>query len=386
MKNLSELFDSVIAIDSEALYKTLPARHGVVLFADENHTPIQMITAADMRSRVRSKLTQQDAADDAELKNSRRANLREIARLVLYRQTTSSFETDLEYLRLARAVFPKRYKKIIKTKPAWFVEIDLSEKHPHFRRLRKLSKFATSYGPFASAGDCEKFIDSLADAFNLCRNLNCLRKYPDSPGCPYAEMNRCVNVCAGAISMQRYREILADACKFAAGDRAFLVESLREQMQIAAGELNFELAQACKTRLDRLKFFNSESLRFVRPTSEFRYLIAQPGGGKRKLKLFAIDRGAVACLGEFDWPDSSKGEGIFTAAQTFFAKQNSPADLDQAQLSIGLVAEYLFAGQAKKGFIWHWNAALTAQQIYDDIYASREVLRLSMVEPKKPEK
>ena len=383
MTNWKKLFDSYVELRDEQACQKIPAKPGVVLITDESQIPIQMITAASMRARLLARLA--EPVDPDSQKITRRANLSEIARLVFYTQTSSAFETDLAYLKLAPQIWPARYSKIIKTKPPWFVELDLQNAHPHFRRVRKLLQNSLSVGPFATAGDCEKFIDALADSFDLCRNLSCLKRYPNSKGCAYAEMHRCVNICAGAISMERYRELLRDAFNFAAGDRESFKSDLEARMKKSAADLNFELAGALKSRIDRLKFFEQENFRFVNSADEFKYIFVQPGAGKREFRAFAAKPGRAEFIGKFDWPDSSKCEKLLKSASDFFTSKASTDNFKSSigQLQNGLVCEYLFSGDSKRGLLFHWQNNLTSAELYDAVFANRELLKLSMVEPKK---
>ena len=73
----------------------------------------------------------------------RTADLRQITRKVVYKLAGSYFETDLQYLEIARKMHPRAWRSLVAWKPAWFAHVDPAEPFPHFARTRDV---------FAAAG------------------------------------------------------------------------------------------------------------------------------------------------------------------------------------------------------------------------------------------
>jgi len=200
---------------SDQQLREIPTKRGVFLLTADDDRPILLATAASIRSRVRGRLDEKDPEH-----SSRSADLRTITRAVHWKLAGGRFETDWRYLEIARAIWPKSYAKLLSWKPPWFVHVDPAEPYPHLRRTRDI--FAgpgRNVGPFETTRSAEKFIEIVQDAFDLCRDIQCLRRSPNAPRCSYGQMGRCLSPCDGTIGMDAYRRQVARAADFAAGLR-----------------------------------------------------------------------------------------------------------------------------------------------------------------------
>lgn len=377
MPVITEHFDARLAVDppvDEERLREIPAKRGVVLLTGENDEPIVMLTAADMRSRTRNRLAQRD--DDDAAGPSRRADLRQITRAIYVRRCESHFETDWQFLERSCEVWPKRYASMVAWKPPWCVHLHTPDAYPHFARVRDAFAQPGRYvGPFASARDADAFIDALADAFDLCRSVSCLRQAPDGPRCAYAEMGKCLSPVDGSISMDDYRNVLEQAAEFAAGHRRPREQQLIEQMKQAAAEQAYERAAAVKTRLDRIKIFDAPAYRFVRPLEDFQYILVQPGVGIRQCRVFLASRTAIQAAGDLDWPLQSEQIERVLKTMAWLAETQPPADAI-GRLRLGLVSRLLFAGENRRGAILHWSPETSAEDLASTIEAACEPLGL----------
>ncbi len=372
-----EHFDIRLAVDppvGEERLREIPAKRGVVLLTGENDEPIVMLTAADMRSRTRNRLAERD--DDDAATPSRRADLRQITRAIYFRRCESHFETDWQFLERACEIWPKRYASMVAWKPPWCVHLHTPDAYPHFARVRDaLAQPGRYFGPFASAREADAFIDALADAFDLCRSISCLRQAPDGPRCAYAEMGKCLSPVDGSISMDDYRNVLAQAADFAAGHRQPREQQLITQMKQAAAKQAYEQAAAIKTRLDRIKAFDAPGYRFVRPLENFQYILIQPGVGIRQCRAFLASRTAIQAAGDLDWPlQTVQLDGVLKT-MAWLAETQPPAD-DLGRLRLGLVSRLLFAGENRRGAILHWTPEITAEDLAATIENARQPLGL----------
>jgi len=365
----------------------VPGKRGVVLLA-AGEAPIQLITAANIRQRVKTRL---DEPQDDALKKS--ADLRKITTSVLWKLSGGPFEADLCLLEIARKLWPDKYADQIHWKPPWFVHTDPSEKRPRFWRSRKLpGRAVRSFGPFIKGTDAEGFVTALSDAFYLCRDHRCLSNAPHAKRCSYGQMNRCLPLCDGTVDIERYLRAVDDAVEFASGRRDVLANGLRDEMKKAAGELEFERAAALKARLKRLDEFEKPAFKYVRPVEDFKFLAAQPGGGKRKLRVFAVNGGeipAAACLrypfevNPDDSPDKYAGTELDALIGQMKTIASSEPKIDDASaLRMGLVARYLFSGPKRRGLIVRWFDSMEPPWLAARIRAVAEDLNLSTVTPR----
>jgi len=103
MSNWDFMFDGrleVVGTLDDAQLAKVPGKRGVVLLAGGDN-PIQLITAANIRQRVKTRL---DEPQDDRLKKS--ADLRRIITSVSWKLSGGPFEADLCLLEIARALWP----------------------------------------------------------------------------------------------------------------------------------------------------------------------------------------------------------------------------------------------------------------------------------------
>ncbi len=355
---------------SDEQLRQVPAKRGVLLLAGQGGEPITMITAGALRSRLTTRL-----AEPHEQGPSRIADLRQITRTVWWKLTPSHFETDLCFLTLAGQVWPKRFASMVAVKPPWFVRVDCDEQFPHFARTRDvLGAGGQAVGPLPTSKAGDQFVQVLQDAFDLCRDIKCLRTSPNGQPCAYAQMGRCLSPCDGTIAMADYRQVVQAAARFAAGDRQPRRDELTEQMrQVAAGQ-KYELAGAIRTRLERIAQLDGRDYRFVAPATDFAFLLIQRGHNSRLARAFCVHGPKVADAGQLDYPLVDK-----QLASLVKRMQAGPGDCaaDSADpWRMGLVTQYLFSGEDRRGVIIPWRSGIAAGDVAEAIEASTRALKL----------
>jgi excinuclease UvrABC nuclease subunit len=349
----------------------IPAKRGDVLLTADRDAPIVMLTAADMRARVRTRLR-----NPSQQERRKTPDLGEITRRVYWKLCTSAFETDLCYLELAGAIWPGRFAELLSWKPAWFVHVDPGAAFPRFQRTRDVFGRSGRYvGPFSSARSAERFVGLVEDAFDLCRDYRCLIKAPYGQRCTYAEIGKCVSPCDGTIGMDRYRQIVAQAAGVAAGDRQPFTRRLQRKMKAAAGRLEFERAGRIRARLACVEELGTSEYAHVRPAERFRFVCVQRGGGVRRLKVFLADRGRIVAAPPIDHPTKPAQLAVALGAMAELAAD----EVDCGRMEryrIGLLAHYLFSSARRRGVILPWSEGASLKDLAEAIDRSREALGL----------
>jgi len=373
MADWDSMFDGRLeaagGLDESQLDK-VPPRRGVVLLSGRAR-PIVLITAANMRARVRTRLDR-----PADEKRRKVVNLREVTRRVWWKFAASAFEADLCLVELARAIWPQTYSSMVGWKPAWFVHVNRDGRFPYFVRGRKFPPPpARSLGPFFRGRDAAEFISSLHDTFDLCRDYQSLRRSPKAHRCSYGQMGRCLCPCDGTISMAEYSAAVGRAADFAAGNRRGLAEELRRRMQAAAERLEFERAAGLQARLRRLADFDRPAYAHVRPVEEFRFLVIQRGRGRREVRVFLCDRGAMGVAAALKYPPAAADLRAVLDEMALYVS-SGPAQDEAAALRMGLVSNYLFSGKARRGLIVRWTEDLDGGELGERIAAAGDVLGL----------
>ncbi len=343
----------------DAIARALPGGGGVYLLTDEQDRLVLLSAAADLRRVLRSRLLEAPVAEsEAQSPAARRkARLGEIVRHIYWQPSHSVFETDYLYLRLARRIMPDQYLKNLAFGPSWFVQVDLDAPIPRFTAAKVISNTAAVVGPFPTQPDAHRFIQTLEDAFDLCRCQPVVEQAPRGAPCAYYEMGRCLGAYAGMISMEQYRGIIRAALAFARGDREPFFGEWQERMRQLAGERAYERAAAVKQRIERARTVEQAAFRHVRPIESFNYLVVQRGRGRTTAKPFfvragRIDVGEPASLKKLDtavaeWINAVRAAAISTGDQS--------DDCQSRSEQIWLVSHYLFKSEPP-GLFLHASA------------------------------
>ncbi len=348
MSGFAKLFDTCEAVTApleEAALAAIPAKRGVFALLGAGDAPILVTTAADIRSRLRYRLTEQ--ADEPRRKA---ADLRQITTAVCWRLTHSRFETDWRYMEIVRAVWPETYRDLLGKRTAWFVAIDAEAPVPDLGVVAGPVGSGRQFGPFPDRRSAERFIDALIDAFDLCRCVSILRQAPHGAGCAYKQMGRCAAPCDGSTSMDAYRAVVGRAIALAAGDREPQRLLLHEKMTRAAEAMQFEQAGVMKGRMERLDEFESPRFRSVREPRDFRFVIIQPGPSRQQACSFVCDRGAIVAGPALEFPPTEpQATDVLAACDALTAEHEKirPEDVER----MGLVAWYLFSGNNSDGLV-----------------------------------
>lgn len=352
-------------------FSQIPAKRGVLLLTADGDQPITLITAGSLRGRLHTRL----AEDDAEAP-TRRVDLRQVTRAVLWILTDSHFETDLAFLDRARAIWPGEYRSLLAWKQPWFVHVNADDAYPQFVRSRSgLPQPGRYLGPFPSGRSAEAFINTLHDGFDLCRDTKCLRTSPNGRQCSYGQMGKCLCPCDGTIGMDEYRQAVQRAAAFAAGDRQAVLDDLTAQMSAAAEALAFEKASAIKTKLSRLGDVDHEDYWAVAWAEQFQYVFIERGPNPRTMKTFLINGAAIGRGRDLSYP-CVEAELAEVVAQ-MSAAAGDPAETDEAgSWRMGLVARYLFTSPDRQGLIIPWRSAPDAAALAEAIEADVDQLKV----------
>jgi hypothetical protein len=343
----------------------IPGKRGVFLLEGPNRAPLLLATAADIRSRMRFKLSAPQEGP------SRKIDLREVAIALHWKLAHSHFETDWRFLELARAIYPQGYQDLLAWSAAWFVHIDPADKAPAFKTTNHPGQAAGEhFGPFPSKSSAQDYINSLLEVFDLCRHENILRQAPNGRPCVYAQMGRCRCPCNGSISMDQYRRLLLEAVAVAGGE----LEQFRRQAQARMKELaaaqQYEQASAAKAMLARLAELDKPEYIHVGPLGRFRYLLVQEGPGARRLRTFLFDRGWIEPGPEAEFkkpkgkPAILSDESLLAAisAMAEFCRQEHPTGQAQRE-GIALLAHDLYGNPQRAGLILPWRVDLAPAQL-----------------------
>ncbi|HVF39936.1 MAG TPA: UvrB/UvrC motif-containing protein [Gemmatimonadaceae bacterium] len=243
------------------------------------------------------------------------ARILRAAETIDWEYTPSEFAALLQELRLIKQFRP-RLNVAMKRDAMHYSFIKLTRgAAPKLTVVRGASADDASvyYGPFVGAERIGDALRELSDALMLrdCRSdmkmhfsdqQELFQLSPRTPGCIRHEIGRCLGPCVGGCSVSEYDARVALARSFLDGSDDGPMEMLRQKMEEASVNLQFERAAAYRDKLSRLETLREQfgRLRFAVETLSFVYTVKGYSGDDR---VYVVKRGVVRA--ELEKPRSS---------------------------------------------------------------------------------
>ena len=230
--------------------KKLPPRPGVYLMRDKSDTIIYVGKAVNLNNRVRSYF---------------RANIGrgpKIDRMVSLIDRFEYIVTDseLEALVLENDLIKEyrpRYNTMLRDDKTYpYIRVTVAEAYPRISLTRQMKKDKSRYfGPFTSAYSVRETIDLINKLYGL---RDCNRSLPKDAGKERPCLNYHIGQCCGPcikdkISREAYKERLDKAMDFLGGNYGPVLRELKERMQEASENLEFEEAAKYRDLLDHVQ-------------------------------------------------------------------------------------------------------------------------------------
>ncbi|MBW8034642.1 MAG: hypothetical protein FVQ79_03000 [Planctomycetes bacterium] len=355
-----KLFDGCVVVDAtcqgpEVLSGSegLPTSKGILLFSDENRTPVQLLIAANMRRSAKTRLWHEKNETP-----SKRADIGRIVRKVYYRSCYNDFNTTLTCVRTAKSLFSDSWGEIVKLPRAVCVSIDLCAKWPFFCVTEKIdiNGSVKSFGPFPSRKAAIEFAGVLERGFGLCQRPDLIGTDDKYKTCPYLQMGSCPGPCAGKISREGYLGQIKNAVDAATGNGQRYVEEFGREMERLGGEMLFEEAEVVKGRIEAIERLQKKTFSWTGDLEELAVLHIDRSAkvrGKDKRKRvqtfagFLITGRSVYRFKDFDI------DGIEKFRSGLLERLGGTGDIDDDGLSdkerIGLLCSYLYRN-SRQGF------------------------------------
>jgi excinuclease ABC subunit C len=223
-----------------------PRSPGVYIMLDAPGKVIYVGKANDLKSRIGSYFIGKDTRPMAPFLMARVNDIEFI--------TTA---TEKEALILENNLIKKhrpRYNVILRDDKTYYhLSLDPAEKYPRLQLVRKrLNNTALYFGPYPSGLAAKETLRFVQQVFPLrtCRNRDYqLRPRP----CLEYQIGRCLAPCKGLIDEADYRKLAESAVSFLQGRRRELIADLKNQMEEAAQDLNYEEAARLRDRIGALE-------------------------------------------------------------------------------------------------------------------------------------
>lgn len=270
-------------------FAALPAAPAVFLLEPrrEGANPY-LARTADLRARLTRLLA-------ARAETSKRLHLRDFAAAVRYRLTGSPFEQALVYYQHAKALFPRRYRELVRLRRPALLKVNLANEYPRCYVTRRLLADGGCYvGPFASRGAAESFASEFLNLFKIRRCQIKIRRDPAFPGCIYSEMKMCLAPCFGGCAKTEYdAEVGRVVCFLATGGDS-LAEEIAREREAASEALDFERAAALHRRHEKLAGVLRGLPELARPLEELDAIVLQRAVEPNAVAFYLVERGMLA--------------------------------------------------------------------------------------------
>jgi len=256
--------------------------------ADEAAEPYVSKTA-NLRKRLQRLLAPPES-------QSKRLNLHQRAATIDYSLTGSDFESVLLLYRMLRQVFPDRYQKRLRLRPAPVIRLNLENEYPRAyvtTRIGRLGGRSLYYGPFRSRAVADKFLNDSLDLFKMRRCTFDLNPDPGFPGCVYSEMKMCLAPCFKGCTDETYAaEVGRVQDYFDSGGQSLLRELESERERLSA-ELDFEGAAAQHAKVAKIKAILFACDDICGRLDHFDAVIIQPSAEAKSVALFRFHGGEL---------------------------------------------------------------------------------------------
>lgn len=162
----------------------------------------------------------------------------------------SEFEALILECSLIKQNMPK-YNILLKDSKGYSFIKKTNEEYPKIISVyNNQDKNASYLGPFISSHTVRESVETANTVFKL---PTCTRVFPRDIGkerpCLYYYINKCSGVCSGKISKEIYAEAVSSAWEFLNGDTAAAISKIKEKMEEASENLDFETAAKLRDRI-----------------------------------------------------------------------------------------------------------------------------------------
>jgi excinuclease ABC subunit C len=264
-------------MDLQEKIRTLPTGAGCYLYKNAEGEVIYVGKAKNLRARVRSYFL---AASQA---NAKTGSLMREAVDIEYILVANEHEALALENNLIKQRKPRFNILLRDDKTYPYIKLTLVDRHPKVFVTRRLRKDGSAYfGPYFPGNLAHRLVDVIHRSFLIpsCKvDLN--RYHPRA--CLQYYIKRCLGPCVeGFVSTEDYRQAVRDVQLFLEGKSGELESRLTERMELAATEMQFELAARLRDQLITVS------------QAQDRQRIASPGDEDADVFGFHFENGMLA--------------------------------------------------------------------------------------------
>lgn len=236
--------------------RTLPYAPGVYIMRDKTDQVIYVGKAKKLKNRVSQYF--QDTAAHSPKTRIMVSKIHHFDVIV----AASEFEALVLECSLIKRYLPK-YNILLKDDKGYpYLRLNMKDLYPKLELVSRLSDDgADYYGPYGG----RSVTHDMMEAIRLTLKLpGCSRQFPRDIGkerpCLNYHMNQCAGWCQETKSCTEYRETIQQARELLRGNYKGVADQIRQQMLMAADNLEFELAASLRDRLAAVENLGQKQL------------------------------------------------------------------------------------------------------------------------------
>lgn len=222
----------------------LPTKPGCYLYKDKNGEIIYVGKAINLRNRVRSYF--QKSANHTPKVRRLVQNIHDLDYIVV--------DSELEALVLECSLIKKHqphYNVRLKDDKQYpYLCLTMNEPYPRLMVVRRAKDDKNRYfGPYPNSRAVYSTMELVNRLFPIVSCGKVFDGRPVQKACLYYHMGQCLAPCAGLTDKETYLKSVKDVADFLEGRQEHILKRLRQEMEEAAEELEFERAMRLRDRL-----------------------------------------------------------------------------------------------------------------------------------------
>jgi len=300
-------------LDLQTKLENLPTNPGVYLMKNDQGQIIYVGKAVNLRNRVRSYFRQLKP-DQAKTK----ALVKHIADLD-YILADNELEALVLECNLIKKYRPKYNISLKDDKTYPYLKIT-NEDYPQVLVTRKVARDgARYYGPYPSVNELRNSLEMIRKIFPFrsCKQ----RTFTNDRPCLNAHIKMCEAPCVGRISKADYNAMIDQIALFFEGKQDGMVKQLRQEMEQAAANLEFEQAARLRDQLQGLEQIVTQQKAALGSDGDEDVIAMARGLNQCCVQIFFVRGGKIVGRENYflrGTDDSSRGEVLAAFVKQFY--------------------------------------------------------------------
>ena len=381
--------------DFEYHLKNLPDKPGVYLMKNSLGEVIYVGKAKILKNRVKSYF--QNSKNHSEKVRVMVKNISEFEYIV----TDSEMEALILECNLIKKYSPK-YNILLKDDKFYpFIKITIKDDYPRVFVTRNFAKDGSKYfGPYTNGAAVYETINLIYKIFPLRTCKLAIRENGEKVRpCLNYHIKKCFGPCGGHITKEEYGKMISDIIDFLSGKETYVTKMLKDEMERAAEELEFEKAAALRDKILSIEAIVEKQKIFKTMEGDEDFINIEQDEKDSCIQVFFSRDGKIIGREHFIF-ENTANEGIGEIIEEFIATfyggtAKVPKTIFVPEINeLELMEEYLTIKRGSKVWIKvpqkgqkkdmlemvKNNAQITLEKFKDKYLKDKELNRVSLLE------